>query len=427
MLSALGLSAQALIVSTPPEFTVEETKQYVTSIGYTGEIPVWLPRKPITAEMYGDFAMRGLMKDDDSRPLFWENFIDALCRRDAKIRHSYDPEIIKQIICRLSRITRMSESGLGPITPLDVQEAFKGVVGQFPAQEAASMLQRLPGLGRVAAETEDRQFADNFLVEGLRGLDVVNIVSLYETEIKSTSWKHGIGELGTEVVASLSGRSFSPHDAIKRIQSERGEQGPLHCDIVSGLVMSEADLVDFHGIEISGGYIATLDLSEKKVCNLHISSSEIKYVNIFNCDVDNLVIKDCVIEVLDGASGDSIPSWIEGCVVGTKSQLDTTSRIKKSPLKPSEMILVTILRKTFFQAGSGRKEEALLRGLGQFGDAKLQNKILSTLCTRSFLNEAPGSSGRLFIPERSKTPRARQMLSQLQQSRDEIWLEVSGL
>ncbi len=101
------------------------------------------------------------------------------------------------------------------------------------------------------------------------------------------------------------------------------------------------------------------------------------------------------------------------------------SRIRKTPLKPSEIILVTILRKTFFQPGSGRKEEALLRGLGEYGDAKLQGKVLRTLVSSGFLQEANGRSGRLYIPERSKTSRASKIMSQLQQSDDPIWLEVT--
>ncbi|MEZ5881691.1 MAG: hypothetical protein R3D35_13645 [Nitratireductor sp.] len=426
MLAALGLNSNAIIVETPPEFSIEETKQFLHQAGFDGEIPVWLPRKPLIAEMYADFSKGELVATSAGRAAFWESFIEALCSRDAKIRESYDPETIKNILRILSRTTRETQDGRGPITPTDVQRAFTSVVGQHPAQEATSMLQRLPGLGRVAAETDDRQFVDDFIVEGLRGLDVANILTTFEGDINSNSWKHGAGDLGLEVIANRLNSSFTLHDAVKRIQSERGEiEGPLNCDIVGGILLSDINEVELHGSKIIGGYISTLDLSQKQVFGLHISQCEIGLLNIFNSNFDDTLIEDSIIEVLDGVSGDEVPKWIKNCEIDTRSNLDTVARIRKTQLKPAEMILVTILRKTFFQPGSGRKEEALLRGLGEYGNAKLQDQVLGVLLSSGFLREAPGRSGKLFIPERAKTSRASRMMSQLQQSNDDVWVEVS--
>lgn len=428
MLSALGLPQNTLVLSTPPEFSLEEARQFMVAMGYAGDIPVWLPRKPLIAEMYCDFAMMGLVPNGVTRANFWERFIDALCQRDAKIRQSYDPEVIKQILCKLSRRARSLPSGVGPIVPADIQNSFTSVVGQLPAQEASSMLQRLPGLGRVASETDDRQFIDDFIVQGLRGLDVSNIVATYEMDVKADVWRHGAGELGVEIIGSRSNSHFTRQDALNRIRGDRATKlGPLNADIVSGILVSEEGTVDFAGAVVDGGYFSILDFSGKDVRNLHVSSSETSLLNIYNCDVNGTSITDCIIESLDGVSGDGLPEWIARCEVATQTQLDTVARIRKSQLKPTEMILVTILRKTFFQPGSGRKEEALLRGLGQFGDVRLQNRILNVLMSRGFLTETAGDSGRLFIPERSKTARAGRMISQLQQSDDEVWIEIAKL
>jgi len=428
MISALGLNNNAIIVETPPEFSPAETKEFLRAVGYEGDIPVWLPRKPLVAEMYADFAQTGMKPAITSRPIFWESFIDALCKRDAKIRDSYDPETIKSILCKLSRTTRITSDGRGPISPTDVQQAFTDVVGQHPAQEATAMLQRLPGLGRVAAETDDRQFIDDFIVEGLRGFDVSNLVSTFQNNINSQSWKHGAGDLGLEVIANRLNSTFTLQDAIVRIQSTRGaNEAPLNCDIVAGVLMSDVLSVDLSGSDISGGYIATLDLSQKQVTGLHLSQCEIKLLNLFNSSVLDTKITDSIVEFLDGVSGDEVPNWIYNCEIGTRSVLDTVARIRKTQLKPAEMILITILRKTFFQPGSGRKEEALLRGLGEYGDAKLQGLVLRVLVASGFLREAAGNSGRLYVPERSKTSRASRMMSQLQQSEDEVWTQISEL
>lgn len=428
MLAALGLNNKALIVETPHEFSITETKQFLRTAGYDGDIPVWLPRKPLIVEMYADFSQGSLVAASAGRPAFWESFIEALCSRDAKIRESYDPDTIKNILCILSRTTRVTQDGRGPISPADVQYAFTAVVGQHPAQEAISMLQRLPGLGRVAAETDDRQFIDDFIVEGLRGFDVTNILSTFEDDINSLSWKHGAGDLGLEVIANRINSSFTINDAVTRIQGSRGKsEGPLNCDIVGGILISQIDSIDLSGSEIVGGYISSLDLSQKKITGLHLSQCEIGLLNIFNSNVTDTVIADSIIEVLDGVAGDEAPKWIENCEIGTRSSLDTTARIRKTQLRPAEMILVTILRKTFFQPGSGRKEEALLRGLGEFGDVKLQGKVLRILVSSGFLRDAPGKAGKLYIPERSKTARSLRMMSQLQQSSDDVWIEVSRL
>ncbi|MBS1087210.1 NACHT domain-containing protein [Gluconobacter sphaericus] len=426
MLAALGLNRNSIIVETPPEFSMEEAKKFLHTAGYDGHIPIWLPRKPLIAEMYANFSQKKLIDAGSGRPEFWESFIDALCRRDSQIRASYDPETIKNILRLLSRKTRTTPDGRGPITPTDVQQAFTSIVGQHPAQEAISMLQRLPGLGRVAAETDDRQFIDDFIAEGLRGFDVSSIVSTFEVNIDSSEWKHGAGDLGLEIIANRINKSFTIIDAVKRIQNGRGKnEGPLNCDIIGGIALSPVSEIDISGSEICGGYISTFDLSEKAIEGLHLSGCEIGYLNIFNSNTIDTIISDSIIETLDGVSGSEVPDWIKNCEIEKKSNLDTVARIRKTHLKPSEIILVTILRKTFFQPGSGRKEEALLRGLGEYGDAKLQGKVLRTLVSSEFLQEANGRSGKLYVPERSKTSRASKMMSQLQQSNDPIWLEVS--
>ncbi|WP_449044215.1 hypothetical protein [Paracoccus versutus] len=428
MLSALGLPSTTIILSTPPEFSLSEVGRFMKDMGYKGDIPVWLPRKPLVAEMYCDFSNSDLISDGSTRAAFWENFIDALCRRDSKIRQSYDPEAIKQILCRLSRRTRALPNGNGPIVPSDIQEAFTSVVGQLPAQEASSMLQRLPGLGRVSSETEDRQFIDDFIIQGLRGLDVSTIIATYEVDAKANEWRHGAGELGIEIIASRSGAQFSKQYALNRMRGEKAVScGQLNADIASGLLLAEDDLIDFGGAEVVDGSFSSLDLSNIKVRNLTIASSDIRFLNLYNSDVSSVSIVDCLIENLDGVSADGLPSWINKCSISNQTQLDTVARIKKSQLKPAEMILVNILRKVFFQPGNGRKEEALLRGLGQYGDAKMQGKVISILQSRSFISEFPGDSGKLYIPERSKMARAGRMISQLQQSTDEVWLEVSNI
>jgi hypothetical protein len=109
------------------------------------------------------------------------------------------------------------------------------------------------------------------------------------------------------------------------------------------------------------------------------------------------------------------------------SSVATTSRIKAANLGPAQKVLVTVLRKTFFQKGAGRKEEALLRGLGKLVKPGILDRILGRLISEGLLNKAKGDGGDLYIPIRSQARRAGQMVAELSLSKDPIWIFVTSL
>ena len=89
--------------------------------------------------------------------------------------------------------------------------------------------------------------------------------------------------------------------------------------------------------------------------------------------------------------------------------------------------MTTIIKKTFFQKGAGRKEEALLRGFGQSASKKLSDKILKILMREDILTTSPGKEGTIYVPNRSQAGRMGKMLQELRSSEDAIWKEVEGL
>jgi hypothetical protein len=88
---------------------------------------------------------------------------------------------------------------------------------------------------------------------------------------------------------------------------------------------------------------------------------------------------------------------------------------------------VTVLRKTFFQKGSGRKEEALLRGLGQLVKAGDLDRIVGKLIKEGLLTKQRGDSGDLYVPVRSEARRAGKIIAELSLSKDPIWIFTSEL
>lgn len=103
------------------------------------------------------------------------------------------------------------------------------------------------------------------------------------------------------------------------------------------------------------------------------------------------------------------------------------SRIKKIGLKAPQEVLITIIRKTFFQKGSGRKEEALLRGLGMISGKNYSTRILNIMIREGLLTTFRGNDGTVYSPVRSHTRRMQDILDKLTASTDPLWLEVDNL
>ena len=88
---------------------------------------------------------------------------------------------------------------------------------------------------------------------------------------------------------------------------------------------------------------------------------------------------------------------------------------------------MTVIKKTFLQKGNGRKEEALLRGLGAVADAKTAERILKLLVTENILTRISGDEGSVSVPVRSHTQRMRTMLAELVLSKDPLWTTVAKM
>ena len=199
-------------------------------------------------------------------------------------------------------------------------------------------------------------------------------------------------------------------------------------DITASLLVSGSSQIDFGGLYLEGGHASILDFSHIRVANLHIKESIIEKVNISGAAVKEVQISYCALGTLEGISSqDAIPNWLKENSVDSFSSVATTSRIRAANLLPTQKVLVTVLRKTFFQKGAGRKEEALLRGLGKLVKPGVLDRIVGKLISEGLLTKQKGDSGSLYLPVRSETRRAGQMLAELTLSKDAIWIFVSTL
>ena len=86
-----------------------------------------------------------------------------------------------------------------------------------------------------------------------------------------------------------------------------------------------------------------------------------------------------------------------------------------------------MLRKLYFQPGSGRKEAALMRGMGASADKKVGERILSVLMDEGLVTRYKASDGFVYKPVRGKTGRINSIINDLTLSTDNVWIKVSLL
>jgi hypothetical protein len=361
---------------------------------------------------------------------FWDHFIHVICERDARIHVSFDARTIERVLTYLARQTRTRSANVGPITLADVQGAFESVVGQMPVEEASSMLQRLPALGRVKAESNERQFIDGYILDGLRAKDTGALMSADESVVAPvihTAFRNPLGELGQRILArDIEDRRKHALDLAKRAANAANKV--LACDIAASLLLTEVDRVNFENLSINDGDFFKLDFSKSLPENLTVSGSVIRELVLPASAPPKTILRDCVAERVVGVSSPTaLPNWIEGLSSDRYDSIESVSRIRRIGLDPAHEILVTIIRKTFFQKGAGRKEEALVRGLGQVAEKKTVTQVINLLLRQDILEEFKGREGTVYAPKRKHAGRMKKMLYELKTSHDPIWLEVAQL
>ena len=223
----------------------------------------------------------------------------------------------------------------------------------------------------------------------------------------------------------LSSLNLSTASLLKR--QKRSNQDTRHTplfDIVAS-VLSGATDVDF-GEHTSRRamprFYTSLTLGSS---GLQVDDCIVEKINISGAAVANVRFNNNAIGTLEGISSqDAIPDWLRANSIHLFSSIATTSRIRAANLLPTQKVLVTVLRKTFFQKGSGRKEEALLRGLGQLVKEATET-IVGKLIKEGLLTKQRGDTGDIYVPVRSEARRAGKIIAELSLSKDPIWIFAS--
>ena len=423
MLECLGLSGnEVMIVRCPIEFNEAELHQYLKERIVVSDFPAWLPRKPLLCQLLTrieDKKLDSLLSNDQGEVEFFEQMLDAICMREAKIHPTIFKDSLKDILLEISTLSRLKNSDIGLIKPSEISEIFEKVTGSAPIDESAIVLQRLPYLGRSGSDSGDRVFIDTYAVDGLRALAQVNYFFTKNEDIQKQLWRHPLQNFGYKILGS---KIRNNEESIKYFKHLSDRGNPVStCDFI-GAIIQEGDNFNFRSISINKGRFSDLDLSGKIIKNLDINYSEIGNLVIEDTDAINFQIDNCIIEKVIGiTSREGFPEFITNTESSLYENVLTVSRISELDIEGKYKTLLSILKKLFFQPGKGRKEEALLRGTEKYWDEKVATKILTFMMNEKMLDKFKGDDGWVYFPTRSKTHRARAIMSKLANSKDPLW------
>ena len=156
------------------------------------------------------------------------------------------------------------------------------------------MLQRLPALGRVKSETNDRQFIDSYILDGLRARDLGALFKMVDRSMDglfSTSFLNPLDELGQRLLA----RDIVPYSKNALEIAKRAAAGSnrvLACDIVAGFLQTDNSHVNFEGLNINDGNFLKLDLRKASPQNLTITDTAFGTLVLPSSAPYNTLIKD---------------------------------------------------------------------------------------------------------------------------------------
>ena len=441
LLNCLGLPEdQTTILECHHEFTDSELLAFISknipdaiNKKELDTLPTWLPKRPLVIQLLLKYASDIFSIDYalDDICGFWYAFLSKICGREAKIYPALNPEIIRSVLLHLANHTRFSAGNTGPITQNDLSDAFIKAAGFSPTDESSIMLQRLPSLGRINADSPDRQFLDSFILNGLRAESIIQLSKSWDPAVLSADWKNPLDQTGLSILSEYISKDAKRIDSFLTMarNASFSANKVLAADIVSALCLLDVDSMDFKDLYISGGYFSHLSFEGKEIARLSISESIIEKIDLTNSKLsDSVKFSECIISAAYGiASRKSIPTQIVNCEIEHFEMLATTTLIKKARLSESQKLFVEMLRKIFFQPGAGRKEAALLRGMGAAANKQLGEKILSKLLDEKIITRIKGDEGYIYKPVRSETGRIDKMLTDLTLSTDPLWQTISAL
>lgn len=424
------------------EFTESQIREFFESVGFTSEIPAWLPARPLllstifwlyTRQKSGEQAA-SIPSLPTEPSLGWSMLLDAISEREAKIEAGVSGSTIRTLLEILATKARASSSSLGPLTTQQITESFTAIAGTPPSSEALSVLQRLPGLGAVPMSDDgQRCFMDEDLVDALGAKEVSQLL-LDPFAVPDSAdiyrVKRTLGTVGTGVLNNY----LSEHG----LDRKRVVQSLMELERRSKLTGAAVDLLLFSQAQ---GFAEGLSISVKDIdiCEFVVrGDTDSSNITFNDCIFRRLAIEgflkrealpmfgDCLIDYLEGfLSPEDLPgSHFDRCeIYHFVDQAHSNTAVLRSDMPTPVRVLLTILRKLFVQSLSGRQAAALRRGLDLHEQSHVDG-VLRTLFHEGMATQYKANNGLVVLPVRRMRQRALAVIASPLGCNDPIVVQV---
>lgn len=407
--------------------------QFAEMIGRESpDFPGWMPKKPLIASIIRDIdeqVFEPILKTASGQIDFWNLLIDTFCDREANINAILDQAIIRELYTKIGRLSRTTQTSLGPISIKQINDAFEETTGRPPTDESAIILQRLPGLGRIGAESLDRQFVDSFILDGLKAEDAISLLGRVDGTWLDSDWKNPVEDFGAFYIATRLAANRQVGMAASFVQRNVDRKNRIILsDLLSALFRLDEGEIDLGGMTFEGGKFHHVELGESKVRNLSIRDSSFDILDLSDAEPVGIRISESVIMRMSGVtSSGHLPPYIVDCLIDDFQNLKTLVAIREAGLSVAQTFLLSSLRKLFLQPGAGRRESSMYKGYGDSTTKRVCEKVIALLIKEGFCSKVKGASESLYIPDRSCGGRVRAIMSQMTTSKDDLWTQASRI
>lgn len=411
------------------EFSEAQIEKFLQLYGYKGRVPSWMPSRPLLLGALFAKGVKAISGDTESQQQFqtddaadgWDMLVQEICDREAKIEAGLSGTSIRSILENLATRARTTPTGLGPLSPSEMSEAFTECCGYSPADQALTVLQRLSGFGTDLSKDDDsRNFIDSDFADACRAGVMANFLkSPYTVKWPShNAIKHPLGEVGIGMASRVLAKNSDQKGMFKAALGaiEREQIGDvIKFDLVHLALRTKHEITDqvfIDGIEIES---FSIDADQAWLANVTFSNCSIRILKIdpsaTSANTPNC--QSCIIESLDGrVSNTDLPqARFNDCLIESfVDDVSTNSSVFKTDAPVGVKVLLSILKKLFIQSLSGREEGAFSRGIEPTAVPVVPD-VLAILKSQNFAVRSDRRSDNVWLPTRRKKREVLEILS----------------
>lgn len=425
MTDALGF--KPLEILSMLDFDEEQLADFLQQSGAAWTLPDWVPTRPLLLGYLVTLGndTSGAIASSVSRAEGWRAFLDAICKREAKMFSAVRPEIISQILSRVATIARGGTSATGPISTDQLRTAFVSINGFQPDEEGIQLLLRMPGLtGAFGPGGEEmRSFADEDLAETAYGLDLASfIINPYDETsplASPASWVNASSGLGAEVAAGRLLTDAQSSGVVLAAIKQRQKTGKY--DAVLADLLSVISAMPINGLKIQEQFlVAGVAFEELQIVDHPVFGGTtfqdclIERLDMSGIDEDSTIphFQGCVVSYMEGLA--SIPEWLKPNFINTEigrfsTAAQTTAGIMQLKIDRESRVALTVLKKVFSQRGSARREGALSRGLST-ADRGIVQSVLTELVSKGWIRKDESRGNVLYVGSKDRRKEALRAL-----------------